>query len=67
MKFDKKYLQVLGIALSFPSSILVMAWGTWELIKRGVFSKYIGWGIFVLVIFNYVFLIIRYAFIKRKE
>jgi hypothetical protein len=65
--FDKKWIQIIGMALSFPSIILIMALGTMELIKSGVVSRGVGWSIYILVIFNFIFLMVRFAFIKKKK
>lgn len=65
--FDKKWIQIIGMALSFPSMILIMALGTMELIKSGIVSRAVGWSIYILVIFNFIFLMVRFAFIKKKK
>jgi hypothetical protein len=67
LRFEKKWLQIVGLALSFPSAILFMAWGTTELIKMEIFSKKVGWTLFVILLFNYVFLFVRYTFIIKKK
>jgi len=67
LKFEKKWIQIVGLALSFPSAILFMAWGTMELIKMEIFSRKLGWGLFVVVLFNYVFLFVRYTFLVKKK
>lgn len=65
--FDKKWVQIVGMALSFPSMILIMALGTMELIKADIVSKALGWSIYILVIFNFIFLMVRFAFIKKNK
>ena len=46
MIFDKKYLKPLGIALSLPSTILGLAYFTYELVNIGVISKGVGFTAF---------------------
>jgi len=38
-----------------------------ELIKMEIFSRKLGWGLFVVVLFNYVFLFVRYTFLVKKK
>lgn len=66
MKYGK-YLKVLGLAISFPSTILTLAFGIFKLVEAGVVSKNIGFGIFFIVIFNILWLMIRYAFFKKDK
>jgi len=66
IKFEKKYLQILGLAISFPSFILALAWGTHQIIKAGVLSPAVGWSIFFIAIANFIFLLIKFAFQKKK-
>ncbi|RLA63124.1 MAG: hypothetical protein DRQ88_08700 [Epsilonproteobacteria bacterium] len=66
IKFEKKYLKILGLSLSFPSFILALAWGFHELIKVGFMSPIVGWSLFFLVIANFIFLLIKFAFQKKK-
>jgi len=66
IKFEKKYLQILGLAISFPSFILALAWGTHELIKAEVVSATLGWSLFFLVMANFIFILIKFAFQKKK-
>tara|TARA_B100000927_G_C16257908_1_gene386243 strand:- start:13 stop:216 length:204 start_codon:yes stop_codon:yes gene_type:complete len=66
MKYGK-YLKVLGLAISFPSTILTLAFGVFKLVEAGVVSRNIGFGIFFVVIFNILWLMIRYAFLKKDK
>ena len=66
IKFEKKYLQVLGLAISFPSFILALAWGTHEIIKAEFLSPAVGWSLFFFAIANFIFILIKFAFQKKK-
>lgn len=65
--FEKKWIHVLSLALSLPSTILVMAWFSKFLVDNEILTW--GWSIslFVLVIANSIFLMVYYAFrVKNK-
>ncbi|TDJ05274.1 MAG: hypothetical protein E2O68_06750 [Deltaproteobacteria bacterium] len=66
IKFEKKHLQILGLAISFPSFILALAWGTHELIKAEFFSPAVGWSFFFIVMANFLFILVKLAFRKKK-
>ena len=57
----KKWLKILGIAVSFPSTILITGWGSMQLAKLGVVSDTIAKLIFIAILFNTLFLLIYYA------
>ena len=65
MKYGK-YLKTMGLAISFPSTILILAYSVYELVQNNIISK--GWGFFLffVVIFNILWLMVRYAFIKKN-
>ena len=67
MIFDKKYLKPLGIALSLQSTILGLAYFTYELINNGIISKGVGFTAFFLVIFNLLWLMVRYARNRKNK
>ena len=62
-----KYLKVLGLAISFPSTILFLAFGTYKLVEEGIISLNLGFGVFFIVIFNILWLMVRYAFNKKNK
>jgi purine-cytosine permease-like protein len=64
--FDRKWVKIMGLAMSLPSTIFVMAWGSMELVKLGYISKLIGVLIFLGVVCNILFLMVYYAY-KRKD
>jgi hypothetical protein len=63
----KKHLGVLALALGLPSTILGLFGVVYHLVKKG----YITWTwalvIMVLVVINSLYLMVRYASIKRKN
>ena len=63
---DKKWITVLGLAMSLPSTILVTAWLAHFLVTHGYVSKLVGFGFFFLVIFNIFYWIVWHA-IKNKR
>jgi hypothetical protein len=65
MKYGK-YLKVLGLAISFPSTILTLAFGVHKLVDQGLVSRNLGFGLFFIVIFNILWLMVRYAFNKKN-
>ncbi len=66
MKFEKKWLEVLGIAISFPSAILLTAFGFHLLIEEKILSPLVGWGLFVFILLAFVAILIKDAFISKK-
>ena len=67
MMKNGKYLKVLGLAISFPSTILFLAFGISKLVEEGIINRSLGFGIFFIVIFNILWLMVRYAFNKKNK
>ena len=67
MKFDPTLVKTLGLALSLPSTIFIMAYGSMELVKSGVLSKTWGIILFVGVVSNTLFMMVYYAFRKKDK
>jgi hypothetical protein len=67
MLIDRKLIKSLGLALSLPSTIIIMALVSKELVESGVLSK--SWGIilFLAVILNTLFMMVYYAFRKKDK
>jgi hypothetical protein len=63
---DRKWLQILGIALSFPSTIFITAWGTMQLTKLHILTQAQGVFLFLGIIGGMLFLMVYYAY-KRKN
>ncbi|MFI5390482.1 MAG: hypothetical protein ACHQYQ_03900 [Bacteriovoracales bacterium] len=66
MKFERKWLEVLGIAISFPSAIIVTAYGFHLLIEEKILSPMVGWGLFVFILLAFVGILIKDAFSPKK-
>lgn len=66
MKFEKKWLQVLSLAISFPTAILVTAYGFHLLIEDKILSPLVGWGLFVFILLGFIIILIKDAFIPKK-
>lgn len=67
MKFEMKWMKVLGLALSLPSTILGLAWLAWYLVDAKILSSSVAYTIFFLVIGNTLFLIVRFSKQDKKE
>jgi hypothetical protein len=63
--FDKKWIQIMGLAMSLPSTIFIMAWGTMELHKRGVLTQLQAVLLFLTVVCGLLFMMVVYAFKKK--
>jgi purine-cytosine permease-like protein len=66
MKFDPKWIKIMGIAMSLPSTIFIMAWGSMHLHKIGILTQLQAVLLFLAVVCNMLFLMVYYAF-KRKN
>jgi purine-cytosine permease-like protein len=64
--FDKKWIKIMGLAMSLPSTIIVMAWSTMELYKKGYLSQTQAVILFLAVIFNLLFMMVYYAYKKKN-
>ena len=65
MKSNKKWIAILSIALSIPSSIAFLALFINELVDKGIIGFKIGFSIFLLVISGMIWLMVAYAFNKK--
>lgn len=63
---DYKWLQIMGLAMSLPSTIFIMAWGSMQLYKAGYISQIQAVLLFLAVVCNILFLMVYYAY-KRKN
>ena len=67
MKIDKKWAKIVGLALSFPSTIFVGAYLSHVLYKNGLLSKPIAMILFLIIICNTLFLIVYYALRNSRK
>ena len=63
---NKKWLQIMGLAMSLPTTIFLVAWGAFHLVEIGLISKVVAILIFLAVVGNILFLMVYYAY-KRKN
>ena len=66
MKPKKKWIAVLSLALSLPSSIAAIALFMNELVDKGILDTNIAFSIFLLVISGMIWLMVVYAFSKKN-
>jgi hypothetical protein len=65
--YDRKWIQVLGLALSLPSTIFFAAWGLMELSDRGIISKGLAVFLFLAIIGNTLFLMVWHAYKNKNK
>ncbi|MCP4913770.1 MAG: hypothetical protein GY909_11700 [Oligoflexia bacterium] len=65
MKVKASWLRVMGLAVSLPSTIFGLAWFMMKLVEMEVFSKGVGFSIFLLVISSTFYMMIHYARNKK--
>lgn len=63
---NKKWLQIMGIAMSLPSIIFVAVWGAMQLAKMHIISQTQAVFLFLAIIGNMLFMMVYYAY-KRKN
>lgn len=63
---NKKWLQIMGLAMSLPSTIFIAGWGAFHLVKLGIISKIVAIILFLAVVGNILFLMVYYAY-KQKN
>ena len=63
---NRKWLQIMGLAMSLPSTIFISGWGAMQLVKMGILTKPIAVIVFLAIIGNILFMMVYYAY-KRKN
>jgi hypothetical protein len=63
---NKKWLQIMGLAMSLPGTIFIAVWGSMQLAKMGILTKTQAMLLFLAIIGNVLFLMVYYAY-KRKN
>lgn len=66
MKIPKNWLAAMGIAMSIPSTILVIAWFSMKLVEWGYLSRFWGIMLFLGVIIN-SFVLLVWNGINKKD
>jgi hypothetical protein len=64
--FDRKWIKIMGLAMSLPSTIFVMAWGARELINSKILTETQAMLLFLAVVCNILFLMVYYAYKKKN-
>ena len=67
MLFDKKWVKPLALAMSLPSTALVVAWGLWGLVDRGIIGQNVAVIVFLLIIMNILITMVVYAIKNNKK
>lgn len=65
MKFEAKWIKLIALATSLPSSILFLAYLSYRLVQENIVSAWLGYGLFFFVVADLIFLIVYYAY-KNK-
>ena len=63
---NKAWLKIMALALSLPSLIFFLGWFMNYSVSRGYVSKPVGLIVFLAVIFNTFYLMVRYATKKKN-
>ena len=63
---NRKWLQIMGLAMSLPSIIFVAVWGAMHLVKLHILTQTQGVFLFLAIICNMLFMMVYYAY-KRKN
>jgi hypothetical protein len=64
--FNRKWLQIMAIAMSLPSTIFVSVWGSMQLVKMQILNQTQAVLLFLSIICGMLFLMVFYAY-KRKN
>jgi multisubunit Na+/H+ antiporter MnhG subunit len=65
--FDKKWIKPMALAMSLPSSALMVAWFLWTLVDQQVISKNVAVIVFLLIIGNILVSMVIYALRNSKK
>jgi purine-cytosine permease-like protein len=63
---NRKWLQIMGLAMSLPSIIFVAVWGSMQLAKMNILTQTQAVLLFLAIIGNMLFMMVYYAY-KRKN
>jgi hypothetical protein len=63
---NKKWLQIMGLAMSLPSVIFIAVWGSMQLAKMHIITQRQAVFLFLAIISNMLFMMVYYAY-KRKN
>ncbi len=64
--WNPKWMKVLGLAMSLPSTIFVTAWGTMQLHEKKILTQTQAVLLFLAIVLNMLGMMVYYA-LKRKD
>lgn len=67
MKIQKKWIQVLGLAMSLPSLIFACAWFIFHLVDEQILTRSVGIIILLAIVINSLVLMVVYALKNRSK
>ncbi len=67
MKIAPKWIKVVALAMSLPSTIFVCAWAIWQLVEEGLISRGVGITILLAIVGNTLILMVLYAIKNRNK
>lgn len=67
MKIQKKWIQVLALAMSLPSLIFVCAWFIFYLVDRDIITRSVGIIILLAIVVNTLVMMVVYALKNRTK
>ncbi|AYF43032.1 hypothetical protein BALOs_0007 [Halobacteriovorax sp. BALOs_7] len=64
--FDPKWIKPMALAMSLPSTALIVAWGLWQMVDTGYITE--GWAVFLFLaaIGNILISMVVFAYKKKK-
>ncbi len=63
---NTKWLKIMALAMSLPTTIFVAIWGSMQLAKMKIISETMAIILFLVIIGNVLFTMVYYAY-KRKD
>lgn len=67
MKIQKKWIKVLGLAMSLPSLIFACAWFIFNLVDEQIITRGVGIIILLAIVINSLVLMVVYALKNRSK
>lgn len=65
--YKNKWLPIMSLAMSLPTTILVTAWGAKELYEAGYLSQKLSFLLFFLITTQTLVIMVIYAFRKKNK
>lgn len=64
---EKKWIKVLALAMSLPTTIFACAWAIWRLVEAEYISRLVGFIILLAIVLNTLILMVVYALKNRRK